>query len=101
MTVETVVGFVSSLLAIIFLYAPGLKDKYLALATNYQRLIMLGLLVLVVGGAYGLSCYGWFDYFTCDNEGLIKAGKLLLAAIAANQTTYMILPKPNTRSWKA
>lgn len=101
MTVETVVGFISAAMAVIFMYLPGLKDKYLALATNYQRLVMLGILVLVVGGSYGLSCFGWFDYFTCDNEGLIKAGKLLLAAIMANQSTYMILPKPNTRSWTA
>ena len=101
MTVETVVGFISALMAAIFMYVPWLKDKYLALATNYQRLIMLGMLVLVVGGSYGLSCFGLFDYFTCDNEGLIKAGKLLLSAIMANQTVYMLLPKPNERSWKA
>lgn len=101
MTVETVVGFVSALMAAVFMYLPGLKDKYLALASNYQRLVMLGMLVLVVAGAYGLSCFGLLDYFTCDNQGLIKAAKLLLAAIMANQSVYLLLPKPNERSWNA
>ena len=101
MTVETVVGIASVILAVVFQYVPWLKDKYGDLADNYQKLIMLGLLVLVVAGAYGLSCFKLGDYFTCDNEGMLKAAKLLLAAIMANQSVFKILPDPTARAWKA
>jgi len=101
MTVETLVGFVSTVLAIVFQYFPFLKGKYGDLADNYQKLVMLGLLVLTVAGAYALSCAQLFDYFVCGKEGLIQAGKLLLYAIMTNQTVFMLLPNPNKRSWKA
>lgn len=101
MTVEILVGFVSAVVAIVFQYFPFLKEKYGALADNYQRLVMLGMLVLVVAGAYALSCAKLFDYFVCGTEGLIQAGKLLLAAIMTNQTVFMLLPDPKRSAWKA
>ena len=100
MTVETLVAFVSVILAVVFQYLPKLKDEYGKLADNYQRLVMLGLLVLVVGGAYGMSCAKYGDYFTCDKEGWIAAIKLLLLSVIYNQGFYKILPNPNKRDWK-
>jgi len=101
MTVEFLVSIVSAILAILFQYFPKLKDWYGNLADNYQRLVMLGLLFLVVGGAYGLSCAEYGDYFTCNTEGLFAAGRLLFLAIATNQTVYKLLPSPTARAWKA
>jgi hypothetical protein len=101
MTVEFLVSIVSAILAILFQYFPKLKDWYGNMADNYQRLVMLGMLVLVVGGAYGLSCAHYGDYFTCDTEGLFAAGRLLFLAIATNQTVYKLLPNPTARAWRA
>jgi len=101
MTVEILVSIASAILALVFQYVPKLKELYGGLADNYQRLVMLGMLVVVVGASYALSCVGYANYFTCDTSGLLAAGRLLFLAIATNQSVFMLLPDPTKRAWKA
>ena len=92
-----VTAFVGFLTSIAFEYVPGLKDKYGALKDVYQKLIMLGLGAVVVGGAYGLSCANAFgvNTFACDWTGGQEAILVYIAWLGGNQGTYSILLNKN------
>lgn len=79
-----------------FSYIPGLKSKFDTLAPERKRLVMLGLLVLVSGAVYGLSCAGFAADLgigvTCDQAGAIGLIRAFVVATIANQSTYMITP---------
>jgi len=87
-------GIVAALLSLVFSYVPGLNAWFDALKTEYKRLIMLGLLVLVSAVIYGVACAGFAPAIgvtaTCDEAGAIELLKILLAAIVANQGVYKI-----------
>jgi hypothetical protein len=93
MTPLFITTLAAAILSVIFEYAPILHDKYNQLSDTAQRLIMLGVLVLVVGGAFGLGCAKWVTTWPCSESGLKDALYALVLAIAANQGTYSILPK--------
>jgi len=93
MTPLFITTLTAAILSAVFEYAPVLHEKYNALSDTAQRLIMLGLLVLVVGGAFGLSCAGWVNAWPCTQAGVKDALYALVLAIAANQGVYTILPK--------
>jgi hypothetical protein len=93
MTPTFITTLVAAILAAVFEWAPILHEKYNKLSDTAQRLIMLGLLVLVVGGAFGLSCAGWLHAWPCTQAGAKEAVYALILAIAANQGTFQILPK--------
>lgn len=90
-------GVAGAILALLFAYIPGLNTWYAGKSSEYKSLLMLGLLALVAGGAYGLACLGWAADFgiavSCDKEGGIALLKAFLAALVANQATYKIAPQ--------
>jgi hypothetical protein len=85
------------ILALGFAYIPGLNEWYAKQTAQAKALVMLGLLAAVAGGAYGLACAGLAGDFdigvTCDKAGGIALLKAFLAALAANQATYLIAPQ--------
>lgn len=81
-----------AILSLLFSYVPGLRDKFEQLSPDHKRLAMLGLLLLVVLGALGLSCINKSTAFTCDEAGLWQALEAFLAAAIANQTAYALSP---------
>jgi len=98
MTADTISGAAAVLWAVIFAYLPKLNTKFAALDETYKRLIMLGILALTAGGAYGLACAGWLTALfgatlTCDQAGLQTVIRAFILAVIANQGTYMILPR--------
>ena len=97
MTPQTISTTAAVLLSLLFSYVPGLSGWYAALDATHKRLIMLALLVLVAGGAFGLACTEWSAYFalelTCDQPGAVVLLQSLALALAANQSTYLIAPK--------
>ena len=108
LSAETLVMVAGALLSLAFSYIPGLQPKYDALPATTKRLVMLGLLVLVAGGAYGLACLGWGALIglagespatlrdtplTCDVPGAAGLVRALILAILSNQATYLISPK--------
>lgn len=81
------------LLSLLFSYVPKLSDWFAVLEGVYKRLIMAGLLLVVAGGAFGLSCASVISAVTCDQPGALGLVKAFIAALIANQSTYMISPE--------
>jgi hypothetical protein len=103
MSAEMLSMFAGVLLSLSFAYAPGLKGWYAALPGTHKRLVMLAALFLVVLGLFGLSCAGWlallgFSFsITCDVAGALGLLRLLFLAAFANQSTFLLSPKPARR----
>ena len=94
LTSELLVSLAGIVLSLLFSYIPGLRVWFAALTSEKKQLIMLGLLVLVTGGVFGLGCAGILDIgLACDKGGVIAIVKLLVAGIIANQATYLISPQ--------
>lgn len=97
MTEELLSALAGIILSLAFSYIPGLNVKFAALTEEYKKLSMLGLLVLVAGIVFGLTCtkYGAMlgIPLTCDEAGGVALLKILLAAAVANQTAYKLTPQ--------
>jgi hypothetical protein len=94
MSVEQLSSIAAVVLSLFFSYVPGVKGWYEKLDGEWKRLIMAGLLLVVAGGAYGVSCLQWFSSsVACDAGGGLKLLQVFLAALIANQATFMISPK--------
>lgn len=93
MSAEELVAIAGVIISMLFEYLPKLHDWYNAQPDNYQRLMMLGLMLAAALGAYGLSCAGVVDAWACDKGGLLSMIKVFLAAVIANQATYVVLPR--------
>jgi protein-S-isoprenylcysteine O-methyltransferase Ste14 len=93
MTTEQLILIAGAVLAVLFAYIPGLASWFEPLENTKKRLIMLGILIVVTGAIFGLSCAGILSSVTCDKAGAISLVTALIYAIVANQGTYQILPK--------
>lgn len=86
------------LLSLAFSYIPGLHEKFNALETIYKRLVIMGLLLIVAAGLFGMSCAGIVEFAAgavCDRAGLVELLRALFLAFVANQATYaFVKPKP-------
>lgn len=97
MTPEVLASAASVLLSLVFTYVPGLNKKFATLDPSYQRLIMIGALALIAGGAFGLSCANLFQGTiptVCTDKGAQELVITFVLAVIANQATYSISPKP-------
>ncbi len=93
MTTEELVAIVGAILAILFAYVPGFANWFNPLGAEVKRLIMAGLLIVVAGAIFGLSCANIFTRVTCDFHGAWGLIVAVLAGIIANQSLFAILPK--------
>jgi hypothetical protein len=93
MSAELLASLAGILLSLLFSYIPKLSEWFAVLDGVYKRLIMAGLLVVVAGGAFGLSCAGVISAVTCDQPGAIGLIKAFLAALIANQSIFLISPE--------
>ena len=92
-------------LSLIFSYIPGISSLYEALTATYKRLVMLFLLAVVSIGAFGFACLGWLSLFydqgavpgavACTEQGGVELLTAFVLALVANQSTYLITPKPD------
>lgn len=87
-----------ALLSLVFSYVPGLKEWFDAKDGTVKRLIMLAALVIVTALIFGASCaqLGLPFQVTCDKEGAVGIVLIFLSALAANQTIFLVSPKPAT-----
>ena len=74
-------------------YIPGLDAWYAKFTPQQKRLVMLGALVLVVAGAFALSCTNLLGLFACTVAGGWEAVMALIAALVANQSVHLVLKK--------
>ena len=89
------------LLSLIFSYVPQVQEWYGAKDSKTQSLIMLGLLALVAVATYGISCAGWWPGLTsvtCDQAGIKSLIEAFVAAVIANQATYVISPQKKPKA---
>jgi len=94
MTPELIAGLVGVLLSLVLEYVPWIADKYNQLSDKYQRLVPVGLGLVVVYGAFGLGCVSLIVvYWPCTGLGAWDALQSFLAFYLANQTTYAVFLK--------
>ena len=100
MNAEQLTVIAGAILSLAFSYIPGLKTRYEPLSAEMKRLVMLGLLLLVVAGVFGLACSRFGAYLSeagikvpCDEPGLVGLVWSLVLAVMANQSTHLIIPR--------
>jgi hypothetical protein len=83
-----------ALLSLLFEYVPGLSGWYDAKDEAVKRLIMLGAIVVVAAGIYGLSCFNtpWV-YVECTTAGLFALLGQVVMAIVGNQSIHRLTKK--------
>lgn len=104
MTSEQLLTVAGAVLSLLFLYIPGLREKYAGLSDEVKRLIMAGILLVVSASVYGLSCAGLLGSLmtqaaqavTCDQNGLIELVWAFVLSIIANQSVYQLAPRPKS-----
>lgn len=94
MTAEQLAAIAGVVLSLSLSYVPGLRTWYEKFNTEQKRLVMIALLVLVTAGTLAVSCAGYGPDLgipvTCDRLGILLLVKALVAALAANQATFLI-----------
>jgi len=88
LTPDFLIAVAGAVVSLFFAYFPWVKDKFDALDSRWKPLINAGILLVVVFGLFGLSCAGRFDYFVCDQSGVMKAVELWIAALIGNRLGY-------------
>lgn len=96
LTPALILAIAGGLLSIALEYLPWVAKGYNGLEDDYQRLVMLGLIALVVFGAYGLACAKVIEVFLCTLSGFWEAVGLFIATLIGNQSVHRVLPK----AWK-
>ena len=94
MTPEQIAAIAGVVLALVFEYVPGISTWYELKDEQTKRLFMLGAMVLVVAGAYGLSCASLLAVWVCTWSGAWDAVLALVSAIVANQGVHLLIKKP-------
>lgn len=95
MTAEQLAQIAGVILSLAFAYIPGIKERYDLLEATQKASVMAGLLILVALGAFAVSCGGLYNVgITCDKAGAVGLIQVLIAALVANQGTYVLLVKP-------
>lgn len=91
MTPETIAASAGIILSLALSYLPVVKTWYAPLP-NEQKVTVTGiLLVLVTAGTLLYNCRGQFACVTTDWPLALQT---LIAALVANQSTYLLAVKP-------
>ena len=82
------------LLSLAFAYVPGLRDKFDGLESERKALAMAAVLLVAALGVFVAGCYSPWQAVECSEEGAWALVDLFIAAIIANQATFLIGVKP-------
>lgn len=98
MSAELLVSIVTVVMSLFFAYIPGVKKWYDALPSEIKATVMGTLLIVASLSIFGLACSGLAAdlqiAITCDKIGGITLVKVLISALVANQSTYMLAVRP-------
>lgn len=95
MTAETLSQYVAVILSLVFAYVPGIESWYNALEAKQKAGVMALLLIATSLVIFGASCGAIINVgITCDKQGIVALGSILLAALTANVGSYVLLVKP-------
>lgn len=94
---NVVMSLAGAVLALLFGYAPGVRTWYEALEPTRKALVMAGALLLASVLLYLAGCYTpWQVGVTCDETGFWTLTQMFIAALVANQATYLI----GVKAWR-
>jgi len=93
MTAEQLAAITGIVLSLAFSYIPGVKDWFDTLQPGKKQALMGALLIAVAGTVFGLSCSGIISAVSCSQSGAIGLVNVLINALIANQSTYLITRK--------
>jgi len=93
MTADELSAIAGVVLSLVFSYIPGVSKWFEGLASGYKQLTMGTLLLVVACVIFGLACWGIVDTVVCDQAGALGLVKVLIAALIANQSVYLITKK--------
>jgi sterol desaturase/sphingolipid hydroxylase (fatty acid hydroxylase superfamily) len=94
MTPEQIAAVAGFVLSLLLEYAPKFSDWYNGLPDNMQKLVVIALGLVVVGGEFGLGCAGLVKpIWVCTAAGAWEAVLAFVAYLVANQATYVVLPR--------
>jgi hypothetical protein len=90
MTAESLSALVGVVLSLVFSYVPGVKDWFEGLQSGSKQALMGLFLIGASVAVYALACAGVYEGVVCDQAGAIEFFKVLVAALMANQSVYLI-----------
>lgn len=81
-----------ALLSLLFSLFPKVKEWYASKEQDTKSLVMIAALAIVSVIIFAGSCYdlGLPYQVTCDKQGIVGLVMIFLAALGANQPTYLI-----------
>lgn len=94
MTPEQLGAIAGVILSLALAYIPWLKRQYDPLPAEKKAAIMGGLLVLSALGIFGLGCLNVIVLVACTVQGALDLLAVLIAALMANQASFLLLVKP-------
>ena len=101
MTSSTLAAVASAALSLLFSYIPVFKNWFDPQHPNIKRLVMIAMLAIVAVLSFGIACLGVGDLIKlnipCSAYGALGLIQTLIAAIAANQTVYLLSPKSDKK----
>ena len=97
MTPESLAAISAVILSLLFSYLPGLSTWYGNLTAAVKQAIMGVLLIVIAVVIYLMACAGFASDFNlsiaCTRAGAVELLNVLIAALVANQATYVITKK--------
>lgn len=93
MNSEQLSAVVAGALSLAFSYIPGVSAWFDGLTKENKQFVMGVLLVLSAAAVFGLSCAGVLDSVACTKDGGIGFLSVLLSALFANQSVYLLTKK--------
>ena len=101
MTVEQLASIAGVVLSLLLAYVPGLAAWYANKDTASKARIMGALLIIVVLAIFGLACAHIIADLglavACTKESALQLVQILIAALVANQATFMLAVRPFKR----
>lgn len=97
MTVEQLGAIAGVILSLAVAYIPRVSDWYDGLDAKGKARAMGALLAGSAAGVFALGCAGVLALVPCTTAGALDLLNVLVAALVANQATYLIAVRP----WKA
>lgn len=94
MTSTELAAVAGIVLSLLFSYVPGLHDWYGKQTAQAKSGIMAVCILLVAILTFALSCTGLQLSTTCDQRGAWGLVQIVIAALVANQGTYVLSPQP-------
>lgn len=95
MNAETLASFAGVILSLLFAYVPRVKEWYTAREATEKAGLMAVLIVLVAVATFAASCGEILAMgVTCDKQGAVGLLQLVITALVANQSSYVLLVRP-------